>query len=199
MPDILKQIKEIDARLEESPAIRGRVDASLSQDDEKAGTAPTGPPPRRDEGDGGRQPRRPARQRAQRQDPRQSGRRVIQRRRFQVDPGIKTRILAQHQRRRAIHRSASQVPRESRHLTNRAMYGYDSMTPNLSIYTVGPGHYTVRIRRGVTQGVRRQIESLLRRAPATLWVNGRKVSKQLAFSIILDLLRQRKPVEIMLN
>ena len=84
-------------------------------------------------------------------------------------------------------------------MQNRSMYGADSVTPNLSIITVAPGHYRARVRRGVTQGVRHQVQALLKRAPAMLTVNGRKINKQRAYALILDLLRQRVPVEIILN
>ena len=112
---------------------------------------------------------------------------------------VSTSILAAHRERKSRRESAKHIPRHSRHMQNRSMYGADSMTPNLSIVTVAPGHYRARVRRGVTQGVRRQIQALLKRAPAMLFVNGRKLNKRRAYQLILDLLRQRSPVEIMLN
>ena len=151
----------------------------------------------------GRQPgrnrgHRGVRQRRGRRGPRRLDRGQEQAR-YVASHRISSAILSSHRARKQRRESAKDIPRHSRHMQNRSMYGADSMTPNLSIVTVGPGHYRARVRRGVTQGVRRQIQALLKRAPATLFVNGRKLSKQRAYGLILDLLRQRAPVEIMLN
>ena len=82
---------------------------------------------------------------------------------------------------------------------HRGSYGMHSATPALSVNTIGSGHFLIRARRGVTKGIRHQVLHLLRRAPSAFFVNGHKHNKKQAYTIIMDLLRQNKTVEVRLR
>ena len=80
----------------------------------------------------------------------------------------------------------------------KGIYRHDTITPKLSLQTVAPGHFLVRAPK-ITPGVRQHILSLLRRAPASLWVNGHKHSKKQAIGVIMRLLEQNHTVDIQLR
>ena len=81
---------------------------------------------------------------------------------------------------------------------HRGWYGL-SATPVLSVNTIGPGHFLIRARRGITKGIHHQVVHLLKRAPRAFFVNGHKHNKKQAYTIIIDLLRQNKTVEVQLR
>ena len=54
----------------------------------------------------------------------------------------------------------------------------------------------MRARRGVTRGIRVQIQHYLSRARKYLLINGRKHNKKQAYTLVMDLLKQNQSVEI---
>ena len=101
--------------------------------------------------------------------------------------------------RRNVHRMRPIRSYTSR--TNRAMAGMAawSKTPELSFKNTAPGRYTLRAFRGVTKNVRTHLRALIRRAPNSLWVDGKKMNKKQAFSLIVDLLNKLQVVQVALT
>ena len=85
--------------------------------------------------------------------------------------------------------------------TNRAMAGMAawSKTPEFSFKNTAPGRYTLRAFRGVTNDIRTHLRALIRKAPHSLWVNGKKMNKKQAFSLIIDLLNKLEVVQVGLS
>ena len=74
-----------------------------------------------------------------------------------------------------------------------------SKTPELSFKNTAPGVYTLKAFRGVTKDVRTHLRALIRRAPHSLWVDGKKMSKKQAFTLIVDLLNKLQTVQVQLT
>lgn len=74
-----------------------------------------------------------------------------------------------------------------------------SKTPEFSFKNTAPGRYTLRAFRGVTKDIRTHLRALIRKAPHSLWVNGKKMNKKQAFSLIIDLLNKLEVVQVGLS
>ena len=112
-------------------------------------------------------------------------------------PRAHHRAVHKAARQRVVHRVNTKDRSRLTHGKFFGSYGFDQ-TPRLSLTHLGPGNYIFRARKGVTRGIRQQVLHYLSRV-SVLWVNGRKHNKKAAYTIIMDLLKQNKSVEVMLN